>query len=86
MTALAGARVLVTGAGGFVGPHLVAALVARGARVRGAGLGAPPAGTALEGWVEADLADRAACEAALAAAPFDAVVHLAGQKIGRAHV
>ena len=60
-------------------PHLVAALVAHGARVRGAGLGAPPAGTALEGWIEADLADRAAGEAALAAAPFDAVVHLAGQ-------
>ena len=43
MTLLAGARVLVTGAGGFVGPHLVAALVARGARVRGAGIGAPRA-------------------------------------------
>jgi GDP-4-dehydro-6-deoxy-D-mannose reductase len=64
--------------GGFVGPHLVATLVARGARVRAANSCAAR-GTALEGWVEADLADRAACESALAAAPFDAVVHLAGQ-------
>lgn len=79
MTALAGSRVLVTGAGGFVGPHLVAALVARGATVRGAGLGAPPAGTPLTGWFEADLADTASCAAAIAEGPLDAVVHLAGQ-------
>jgi UDP-glucose 4-epimerase len=34
MPALAGARVLVTGADGFIGSHLVEALVAAGARVR----------------------------------------------------
>jgi GDP-4-dehydro-6-deoxy-D-mannose reductase len=79
MTGLAGARVLVTGAGGFVGPHLVAALVARGARVRGAGLGAPPAGTPLEDWLDADFADHAQAHAAVAASPIDAIVHLAGQ-------
>ncbi len=79
MTALPGARVLVTGAGGFVGPHLVRALVARGAHVRGAGLGAPPAGTPLADWREADFSDAAQAGAALAAAPCDAIVHLAGQ-------
>jgi len=71
--------VLVTGAGGFVGPHLVRALAARGAHVRGAGLGAPPAGTALEDWREADFSDGDQARAALAAAPCDAIVHLAGQ-------
>jgi GDP-4-dehydro-6-deoxy-D-mannose reductase len=57
----------------------VAVLVARGARVRGAGLGAPPAGTPLEDWRDADFADAAQTRAVLAAPPVDAVVHLAGQ-------
>lgn len=70
---------LVTGAGGFVGPHLVRALVASGASVRGAGLGAPPAGTAITSWHEADFADAKATTTAITAAPLDAIVHLAGQ-------
>jgi GDP-4-dehydro-6-deoxy-D-mannose reductase len=71
--------VLVTGAGGFVGPHLVRALAGRGARVRGAGLGAPTAVTPLESWHEADLSDLAQAQAAVGAEPLDAIVHLAGQ-------
>ena len=79
MIHLRAARVLVTGAGGFVGPHLARALAGRGARVRGAGLGAPAAGTPLEDWREADLSSLEQAEAAVAAAPLDAIVHLAGQ-------
>ena len=79
MTRLADARVLVTGAGGFVGPHLVRALAERGAVVRGTGLGAPGAGTPLVVWREAELAVLAPARAAVAASAVDAVVHLAGQ-------
>ncbi len=74
-----GARVLVTGGGGFVGPHLARALAAAGARVRGAGLGAPPAGTPVEDWIEADFSELAQAAAAVCSAPADAIVHLAGQ-------
>ncbi|HTR96258.1 MAG TPA: GDP-mannose 4,6-dehydratase [Candidatus Acidoferrales bacterium] len=76
---LAGACVFVTGAGGFVGPHLARELVRRGARVHGFGLGAPPASAPVERWTEADLGDAAALAEALAVARPAAIVHLAGQ-------
>ena len=34
MSSLSGTKVVVTGAGGFIGSHLVEALVAKGASVR----------------------------------------------------
>lgn len=79
MTALAGAHVLVTGAGGFVGPHLVRALVARGAKVSGAGLGDAPAGVPLDAWHTTDWTEMAQARATLAEKPPEAIVHLAGQ-------
>jgi GDP-4-dehydro-6-deoxy-D-mannose reductase len=76
---LAGRTVLVTGASGFVGPHLARALVARGARVHGVGLGTPPPDAPIEAWTELDLAEGEGLAAALAAAAPLGIVHLAGQ-------
>lgn len=66
---------LVTGGAGFVGARLVAALRARGERVRVLDLSAPEAGEGIEtvqGSVTDPDAARAACEG------VDAVFHLAG--------
>ncbi|MEO5988417.1 MAG: GDP-mannose 4,6-dehydratase [Candidatus Eisenbacteria bacterium] len=79
VVALSGAHVLVTGANGFVGPHLARSLVARGARVSGAGLGAAPPTHDLEEWTTVDLADRPGLDQLLRARPPRVVVHLAGQ-------
>ena len=76
---LQGRSILVTGAGGFVGPYLVRALVARGAVVHGCGIGAPPDGTPLASWREADLGDPGAMRECVARAAPGGVVHLAGQ-------
>ncbi len=79
MSALSGRTILVTGAGGFVGAHLVRALVARGATVHGLGLGAPAADVPIASWRELDLADAGALTDAVAAIAPAGVVHLAGQ-------
>jgi GDP-4-dehydro-6-deoxy-D-mannose reductase len=72
-------RVLVTGASGFVGRHLAAAIAARGDQGHGFGLGEPPAESPLTDWRSGDMLDREAVEAAVAASRPDAVIHLAGQ-------
>jgi len=72
-------RILITGASGFVGPHLARALAAAGDEVHGTGLGGPPAEVALAGWHDFDLLETAALDGALRAARPDQVVHLAGQ-------
>jgi GDP-D-mannose 3', 5'-epimerase len=60
-------RILVTGAGGFIGHHLVVFLKTRGAWVRGVDLARPPyAPTAADEFLELDLRDRASAGAAVA--------------------
>ncbi len=73
-------RFLVTGGAGFVGSHLVLALLDRGDAVTvlddlstGHRAAVPPGVTL----VQADLADAAAVDAALADGPWDAVFHFA---------
>ncbi|MGZ4202720.1 MAG: NAD-dependent epimerase/dehydratase family protein [Thermoleophilaceae bacterium] len=68
-------RALVTGAAGFIGAHVVAALARGGAEVRGFDLGEPPAGLPVADWVSGDVLDAAAL--ARAADGCDAVFHLA---------
>lgn len=74
-------NVLVTGARGFVGRHLVRALAARGAVVHGLGLGGAPAAQPAElaSWREVDLADAEAVQAAFEDVRAGVVFHLAGQ-------
>lgn len=71
-----GERVLVTGAGGFVGPHVVAALLAAGYRVRITQRAASPPPPGVEAVVTGDLAAPVDWTAALAGVAH--VVHLAG--------
>ncbi len=79
-----GARVLVTGATGFIGAHLVTALGAVGAEVHGVAR-RPPA-VPLAGSTRlhlVDLADLAACRALIKSTRPDRIFHLASHVTGR---
>ena len=82
MSFWAGRRVLVTGASGFIDSHLVEALLAQGARVRGLGRSRPRLEAALGAqaahieWMEGDL--TLAAVARTACSGMEMVCHLAG--------
>lgn len=69
-------RILVTGARGFIGRQVTAALEAAGAEVHAVTSGAPPEGTAVR-WHRADILDAADRLALLDAARADTLLHLA---------
>lgn len=73
---MADARILLTGASGFVGPHVVAALLRAGYRLRLAQRRAAPAPAGVETVVIGDLSAPIEWTAALAG--IDHVVHMAG--------
>lgn len=80
MLVLKDRNVFVTGAAGFVGPHLARALAERGvAEVHGYGLGGPVSTPEIARWTEGELLHEAALRAAIAEARPAAIVHLAGQ-------
>lgn len=72
-------KVLVTGANGFVGPHLARGLTARGHQVIGAGLGDAPSESSIDAWMPMSLASRGAVRQVFEQTRPDAVIHLAGQ-------
>lgn len=82
---MAATRILVTGAGGFIGHHLVNALVQKGYQVRGADLKRPEyADTAAHEFLVCDLRDPAAC--ARAVEGVEHVYHLAADMGGIGYI
>jgi dihydroflavonol-4-reductase len=68
-------RALVTGAAGFIGAHVAAALTENGASVRAFDSDEPPASARIEEWARGDVLDHDAVRRALDGC--DAVFHLA---------
>lgn len=79
---LSGARVLVTGASGFIGRRLCRRLAEAGARVHGTGRSDALSAEELEGRSRGDLADEAFARGLLEEARPDLVFHLASRVTG----
>ena len=71
------ARILITGANGFAGPYVAAALAARGHELHGLSRFAVADDGAIGQWHVAELTDAAATARAVQAARPEAVIHLA---------
>ncbi len=81
-------NVLVTGAGGFIGHHLVRRLKSEGSRVRGVDLKMPEfSKTSADEFLLLDLRDPAQCLKAFESSlPFDEVYHLAADMGGMGYI
>ncbi len=77
-----GARVLVTGAGGFIGLHLARRLAEAGATVYGADRLPRPRGLPVARWFRADVAEPGPADRLFASARPEFVFHLASHVTG----
>jgi UDP-glucose 4-epimerase len=82
MSDLANQKVLVTGASGFIGPHLCRRLSGDAAEVHAVARRPPAHETNRLRWWQADLADTAVVQNLLTAIKPDVIFHLAGHAVG----
>jgi len=72
-----GMKILITGACGFVGRHLINELTSHGHQVIGLDIGAPPSWLTAASFISANITDADALDKAVANVKPDACIHLA---------